>query len=79
TWLNLLRYAQEVFSTQDTRRFVLGFTLCGSMMRAIGSMAFEINENSKIFVLVMLGYLWMSEEELGFDPTIMENNGRYTE
>jgi hypothetical protein len=87
TWLDLLRYAREVFSAQDTRRFVLGFTLCGSMMRlwefdrlgAIGSMAFDINENGKMFVSVILGYLWMSEEELGFDPTIMEENGRHTD
>lgn len=31
-----------------------------------------------MFVSVILGYLWMSEEELGFDPTIMEDNGRHT-
>lgn len=32
-WLNLGRYAREVFVAQDSRRFVLGFTLCGSLMR----------------------------------------------
>ena len=31
-WLDLGTYAREVFRTQD-RRFVLGFTLCGSIMR----------------------------------------------
>ncbi|KAK3177888.1 hypothetical protein OEA41_000020 [Lepraria neglecta] len=31
-WLDVATYAREVFRTQD-RRFVLGFTLCGSMMR----------------------------------------------
>ena len=30
-----------------------------------------------MFVLVILGCLWMSEEELGFDSTIMEDNGRH--
>lgn len=32
-WLDLDRYAREVLAAQDTRRFVLGFTLCGSFMR----------------------------------------------
>ncbi|KAF1996945.1 serine/threonine-protein kinase Sgk2 [Amniculicola lignicola CBS 123094] len=87
TWLDLVRYAREIFSAQDTRRFVHGFTICGSMMRlwefdrlgAIGSTAFDINKDGEMFVSAILGYLWMSEEELGFDPTIMENNGRYTD
>lgn len=33
TWLDLGRYAREVFTAQDTRRFVLGFAICGSLMR----------------------------------------------
>ncbi|KAI9785550.1 MAG: hypothetical protein M1839_009291 [Geoglossum umbratile] len=86
TWLDLLRYAREIFSAQDTRRFVLGFTLCGSIMRlweldrlgVIGSTPFDINKDGQMFVSVFLGCLWMSEEELGFDPTILEDNGRYT-
>ncbi|KAH8746941.1 serine/threonine-protein kinase Sgk2 [Diaporthe sp. PMI_573] len=53
--IDLATYAREVLSAQDTRRFVLGFTLCGSLIR-------------------------MSEEQLGFDPTIMTINGqRYIE
>jgi hypothetical protein len=32
-WLDLGRYAREVLAAQDSRRFVLGFTLCGSLMR----------------------------------------------
>ncbi|AEO60980.1 hypothetical protein MYCTH_2310762 [Thermothelomyces thermophilus ATCC 42464] len=31
--LDLGTYAREVFAAQGTRRFVLGFTLCGSLMR----------------------------------------------
>ena len=31
--LDLGRYAREVLAAQDTRRFVLGFTLCGSLIR----------------------------------------------
>ena len=32
-WLDLGRYAREVLAAQDSRRFVLGFTLCGPVMR----------------------------------------------
>ncbi|KAH8754387.1 hypothetical protein F5883DRAFT_688414, partial [Diaporthe sp. PMI_573] len=75
TWLDLVRYAREIFSAQDTRRFILGFTLCGSIMRlwefdrlgVVGSTPFDINKEGERFVSVVLGYLWMSEEELGYD------------
>ncbi|WVN91167.1 uncharacterized protein L203_106421 [Cryptococcus depauperatus CBS 7841] len=73
------RYAREVLSAQDTRRFVLRFTLCGSLMRVwefdrlggIASDRFDINKEGKRFVSTILGFLWMSEEDLGFDPTII--------
>ncbi|WVO16188.1 hypothetical protein L204_103859 [Cryptococcus depauperatus] len=73
------RYAREVLSAQDTRRFVLGFTLCGSLMRVwefdrlggIASDRFDINKEGKRFVSTILGFFWMSEEDLGFDPTII--------
>jgi len=32
-WLDLGTYAREVLVVQDIRRFVLGFTICGSLMR----------------------------------------------
>ncbi|KAK5996945.1 hypothetical protein PT974_02293 [Cladobotryum mycophilum] len=32
-WLDIGRYAREVLAAQDTRRFVLCFTICGSLMR----------------------------------------------
>ncbi|PHH85746.1 hypothetical protein CDD83_11231 [Cordyceps sp. RAO-2017] len=64
-WIDLARYAREVLAAQDTRRFVLGFTLCGSLMRNGG---FQ-------FVTTILGFLRMNEEELGFDPTIVKSNG----
>jgi hypothetical protein len=90
-WLDLGRYAREVFAAQDTqdnRRFVLGFTICGSLMRlwefdrlgAIASEHFDINEDGLQFVSTVLGFLWMSKEELGFDPTIMtESDERFVE
>ncbi|KAH8731711.1 hypothetical protein GQ44DRAFT_745770 [Phaeosphaeriaceae sp. PMI808] len=86
TWLDLVRYAREIFSAQDTRRFVMGFTLCGPTMRiwefdrlgVVGSTPFDINKDAHMFVSVVMGFLWMSAEQLGFDPTIAEDGGRYT-
>lgn len=83
-WLDLGRYAREVLAAQDSRRFVLGFTLCGSLMRiwlfdrlgGIASDHFDINKDGLRFVSTILGFLWMSEEELGFDPTIMRVKGQ---
>lgn len=86
-WLDLATYAREVFRTQD-RRFVLGFTLCGSMMRlwhfdrsgSSGSSSFDINQNGFKFIRVMLGYHLMNDKQLGLDPTIQQLNGqRYLE
>ena len=88
TWLDLARYARHVLTAQDTRRFVHGFTLCGSIMRlwefdrlgGIASSPFDINKEGLQFVSAILGYLWMNEEQLGFDPTIFELDGkRYME
>ena len=87
-WLDLGRYAREVLAAQDSRRFVLGFTLCGSLMRlwsfdrlgGIASEQFDINEDGLQFVSAVLGFLWMSEEQLGFDPTIIAaGDKRYIE
>jgi hypothetical protein len=84
TWLDLARYAREVLTAQDTRRFVLGFTLCGSTMRlwefdrlgGTASSSFDINIEGLQFVSAILGYLRMNEEQLGFDPTVSEVNGK---
>ncbi|GKU22662.1 unnamed protein product, partial [Fusarium langsethiae] len=81
-WLDLGRYAREVLAAQDARRFVLGFTICGSLMRVwvfdrlggVASEQFDINDDGLRFVFTILGFLWMNEEELGFDPTIMSAN-----
>ncbi|KAL2056600.1 hypothetical protein ABVK25_002994 [Lepraria finkii] len=86
-WLDLATYAREVFRTQD-RRFVLGFTLCGSKMRlwhfdrsgSSGSSSFDINRDGLKFVHAMLGYYLMDDKQLGLDPTIQRSDGqRYVE
>ena len=82
TWLDLIKYVREVFNGQDTRRFVLGFTICGSLMRlwefdrigGVASQPFDVNTDGQMFVSAILGYLWMNEEQLGFDPTILEGD-----
>ncbi|KAF3049727.1 hypothetical protein E8E11_010167 [Didymella keratinophila] len=87
-WLDLGRYAREVLAAQDSRRFVLGFTLCGPFMRlwefdrlgGIASEQFDVNEDGLQFVSAMLGFLWMNEAQLGFDPTIVTvGDKRYIE
>lgn len=87
-WLDLGRCAREVFAAQDTRRFVIGFTVCGSLMRiwvfdrlgGIASEQSDINKDGLRFVRTILGFLWMNEEQLGFDPTIVTSGDkRYIE
>ena len=86
-WVDLATYAREVFRTQD-RRFVLGFTLCGSRMRlwhfdrsgSSGSSSFDVNQDGLTFTRVMLGFHLMTDEQLGLDPTIQGPEGkRYVE
>ena len=82
-WIDIATYAREVFRTQN-RRFVLGFTLCGSRMRlwhfdrsgACGSCSFDINQEGLAFIRVMLGYYLMTDEQLGLDPTIQGSGGQ---
>jgi len=70
---------ERVSLLKDTRRFVLGFTICGSLMRiwefdrlgGVASEQFDINKDGQQFVSIVLGFLRMNEEQLGFDPTIM--------
>ncbi|OJD26326.1 hypothetical protein ACJ73_02299 [Blastomyces percursus] len=77
-WCDLGRYAREVLAAQDTRRFMLGFTLSGPFLRlwnfdrlgGIASEELNINQDGLQFVSVVFGFLSMSREQLGFDSTI---------
>lgn len=42
---------------------------------ALASDQFEINKDGLQFVSTVLGFFWMSEEQLGFDPTIVKAGG----
>lgn len=85
TWLHLGRSAREMLATNDTRRFVLGFTLCGPLMRiwpfyrlgGVASEPFDINEDGLQFVYTVLEFLWTNEEQLGLDPTITTDSQRF--
>ncbi|KAG6149179.1 hypothetical protein E4U11_000248 [Claviceps purpurea] len=81
--LSLAMYLRETLAEDATRRFAMGFTICGSLMRVwvfdrIGgtaSRSVDINGEPLQFIEVMLGFIWMSEEGLGIDPTIQKIDG----
>ncbi|KAM3503929.1 hypothetical protein MY11210_008538 [Beauveria gryllotalpidicola] len=63
-WLDIARYAREVLSAQDRRRFVLAFTLCGSLMRTLDG--------------TILALPRLNDKDIGFDPTVItEGTQRY--
>ncbi|KAG6042678.1 hypothetical protein E4U39_005571 [Claviceps sp. Clav50 group G5] len=82
-WHDLAMCAGKILLAQATRRFVVGFTICGTLMRVwvfdrlggIASQQIDVNKDPVQFIEVMLGFLRMSEEGLGFDPTIKITDG----
>ncbi len=86
TLVQLAGYAREVFGSQPERRFVPGFTICGSMMRLwvfdrsgpYNSVKFDIHKEPERFVKVLAGYAMMSDAELGLNTFIKrDGNGKY--
>lgn len=83
-WLDFGRYANEVMSAHDGRRFVHGFTLFGDLMRfwmfdrigGIASGSFDIHANGVRFVYTILAMHSMDDQQLGFDPTIQTADGK---
>ncbi|KAL8897148.1 MAG: hypothetical protein Q9207_007359 [Kuettlingeria erythrocarpa] len=77
------RYVRDVFSCQPTRRYVHAFTLCGNEMRAwvfdrsgpYSSTAFDIHKEPERFIRTIAGYVMMSDEELGLDTFIEQDDG----
>jgi hypothetical protein len=74
----LAGYAREVFRSQPERRFVPGFTICGSLIRhwvfdrsgPYNSENFDIYKEPERFVKVLVGYAMMSDAELGLKTFI---------
>jgi hypothetical protein len=86
TLVQLAGYAREVFGSQPERRFVPGFTICGSIMRLwvfdrsgpYNSEKFDIHKEPERFVKVLTGYAMMSNAELGLNTFIeRDGNGKY--
>lgn len=84
--VQLAGYVREVFGSQPERRFVPGFTICGSMMRLwvfdrsgpYNSEKFDIHKEPERFVKVLAGYAMMSDAELGLNTFIKrDGNGKY--
>lgn len=86
TLIQLAGYAREVFGSQPDRRFIPGFTICGSLMRLwvfdrsgpYSSEKFDIHKEPKRFVKALAGYAIMTDTELGLNTFIKRDElGRY--
>jgi hypothetical protein len=86
TLVQLAGYAREVFRSQPERRFVPGFTICGSVMRLwvfdrsgpYNSEKFDIHKEPDQFIGVITGYAMMSDAELGLNTFIKrDGTGKY--
>ncbi|KAH8598594.1 hypothetical protein B0O99DRAFT_700179 [Bisporella sp. PMI_857] len=86
TLIRLAGYAREVFGSQPDRRFVPGFTICGSLMRLwvfdrsglYNSERFDIHIEPERFIGVIAGYALMADAELGLNTFIKRNGtGKY--
>jgi hypothetical protein len=86
TLVQLAGYAREVFGSQPDRRFVPGFTICGSVMRlwvfdrssSYSSEKFDIHEEPERFVKVIASYALMTDAELGLNTFIKrDGNDKY--
>ncbi|PKB97414.1 hypothetical protein RhiirA5_433202 [Rhizophagus irregularis] len=79
TDLELAGYVREIFGNQPTRRFVFGFTICGASIRiwlfdrsgGIGSHAFSIHKDPKMFIRVITEFATMGDSQLGYDPSVL--------
>ncbi|KAH8109305.1 hypothetical protein DFH11DRAFT_1881400 [Phellopilus nigrolimitatus] len=80
----LLNYARLIFASQPNRRFVLGMAILGDYATffyfdragVISSDRFHIHENPEKFLRVIVGFLFASNTDLGYDPTIVLKDGK---
>lgn len=86
TWLSLASYAREVFGADGTRQRVLGFTLCGDLLRIFqfdrsGAIASEpMKLNSELGALEFLKtfayFITAPDSEIGFDTSFNTVEGK---
>ena len=82
-FLQLARYARQVFSAQPRRQFVHGFILSKTKLElgvfdrsgAFSAEPFDIHKEPERFIRTIAGYCMMSDEELGLD-TFIEREGK---
>jgi Fungal protein kinase len=80
-FFQLCRYVRDIFSAQPTRRFVHAFTLLETSMElwvfdrcgAYSSGVFNIHDQPQMLVRALVGYVMMSDEELGVDTFIIRD------
>ncbi|OBT60376.1 hypothetical protein VE03_10225, partial [Pseudogymnoascus sp. 23342-1-I1] len=78
TLVQLAGYSREVFGSQPDRRFVPGFTICGSVMRLwvfdrsgpYSSEKFDIHKELEQIIQIIAGYTLMMDAELGLNTFI---------
>jgi Fungal protein kinase len=81
--MQLAGYAREVFSSQPDRRFIPGFTICGSVMQLwvfnssnpYSSGKFDIHKEQEQFTRVITGYVLMTDAELGLNTFVKRRDG----
>ena len=81
-FLQLARYARNVFSAQPRRKFVHGFIISHTKLElhvfdrsgTFCSEPFDIHDEPERFIRPIAGYCMMSDEELGLD-TFIEREG----
>ncbi|KAK3045430.1 hypothetical protein LTR09_012970 [Extremus antarcticus] len=82
-FLQLARYARNIFSAQPRRQFVHGFILSHTKMElhvfdrsgTFSQEPFDIHKDPDRFIRVISAYCMMSDEELGLD-TFIERDGK---
>ena len=80
--LQLSGFVREVFAVQPTRHFVHGFILFGTKMELwvfdrsgpYSSGEFDIHREPEKFILALAGYAMMSDDELGLDTFLQQED-----
>ncbi|KAJ2552031.1 hypothetical protein EV175_003469 [Coemansia sp. RSA 1933] len=86
----LIIYSRNLYANQHNRRFVWGFTICGSHVRAcvltsdniFASRIVDVSmrEGRQEFVSLLVNMSYCAEDQLGYDPTIrLDDNGKIDE
>ncbi|RMZ78041.1 hypothetical protein DV736_g6695, partial [Chaetothyriales sp. CBS 134916] len=84
TLLQLSCYVRDLFAGQPTRRFVHAFVMYGAEMETwvfdrsgpYSAGRFNIHKEPERFIQALCGYVMMSDEELGLDTFINQQDGK---